>query len=311
MVAQSATALRHQRAPFPAINLESRRALAGAGFLAPALLVLLSFLAFPVVYALAVSFTRYDLVSSPSFVGLRNYQALFADPQFWASARVTLAFVTLAGLPLLVVALGLALLLEQRLRGSSFFRAAIFVPVVIPEVAAAVVWRFIFHPYGLLNTLVASTGLSQTDIAWLLSPRAVLWAFVILAIWKQLGYFVVIFATGLSTIAAEHTEAAIMDGASALQRFWYVTLPMLRPTMFFAVTMMLVILLNTFAPFYLMTNGGPANASEVMALLMYKIGFEYLDFGRATAVAVLMMAVIGGVSVIQFLVFREQPAKSS
>lgn len=306
---RAAAAPKHQRVR-SSIDLESRRALAGAGFLAPSLLVLLGFLAFPVVYAIATSFTRYDLVSSPEFVGLQNYQSLFADPRFWSSARVTFAFVALAGLPLLVIALGVALLLEQRLSGSAFFRAAIFVPVVIPEVAAAVVWRFIFHPYGLLNNLIASTGLSQTDIAWLLSPRVVLWAFVILAIWKQFGYFVVIFATGLSAIAAEYTEAAIMDGASALQRFWHVTLPMLRPTMFFAVTIMLVVLLNTFAPFYLMTNGGPANASEVMALLMYKIGFEYLDFGRATAVAVLMMAVIGGISVIQFFVFRQQPAKS-
>ncbi len=285
--------------------IQRRQQLAGIGFLVPALLVLVSFLAVPAVYALAISFTRYDLVNAPRFIGLANYTSLFADPQFWASTRVTVLFLVATGVPLMALSLALALALDERLRGARIMKFVIFAPVVVSEVVAAVVWRFILHPYGILNELLFRIGI-DADISWLTSPATVLWAFVILTVWKQLGYFMVIFATGLATIPPEYHEAAQIDGAGAWRRFRHVTLPLLRPTMLFAITMMFVILLNSFAPFYLMTNGGPAGASEVISLFMYNLGFVFLDFGRASAVAILMMAVIGLVSVLQFTLFREQ-----
>lgn len=285
-----------------------RQQVAGLGFVLPALLVLVIFLAFPVFRALYISFTSYDLISAPVFVGLKNYTDLFRDPTFWNSVRVTLLYILGSALPIFAFSLFLAILLNQSLKGSNFFKFAIFAPVVISEVVTAVVWRFLFHPYGLSNETLRALGLIQNDISWLQDTQWVLPAFIVLTIWKQTGYFMVIFLTGLQTISQEYYDAAKIDGANTWAKFQHITFPLLRPTTIFVVIMMLVVLLNTFTPFFVMTGGGPAGASEVISLLMYKVGFNYLDMGRATAISILLMLSIAVISVLQFRFMREDVA---
>ena len=283
-------------------------------FLAPALAVLLVFFFLPIVAALLLSFTDFDLyalgdASLARFVGAGNYSRLFADPRFWTALRNTFYFVLVGG-PLSVAAsLGAALLVNARLvRLKGLFRTIFFAPVVTTLVATAVVWRFLYHPrFGLFNTVLGALGLPGVD--WLGDPRWAMPAIILLAVWKNFGYNMVIFLAGLQSVPETLYEAARIDGAGAWRQFRAITLPVLRPTFVFVGLITMIGYFQLFAEPYVMTpEGGPLQSTLSIVFLMYQEGFRWLELGNGAAVAFVLFAIILVVAIVQRLLYREEAA---
>ena len=289
---------------------------AGWVFVAPALALIGLFFVLPVLAALALSVTDFDIyaVADPAnarFVGLRNYAELLRNPLFWTALKNTLYFAVVGG-PLTVAAsLGAALLVNSRLiRFRAFFRTIFFVPFVTTLVAVAIVWRYLYHPrYGLLNYALERLGVGPID--WLGDPRWAMPAIIVLAVWKNFGYNMLICIAGLQSVPDELYEAAELDGASAWQRFRHVTLPMLGPTLLFVGVITMIGYLQLFAEPYVMTQGGPLRATTSVVLLMYEEGFRWWRLGSAAAVAFVLFVVIAGATLVQRRVQRDRAAEGT
>jgi multiple sugar transport system permease protein len=280
-------------------------------FLAPALLVISVFFLLPVVAALALSLTDFDIyaladVRNVRFVGLDNYSRLLVTPLFWKALGNTAWFVLL-GVPLSIAAsLSAALLVNSRLaRATVAFRTAFFAPVVTTLVAVAIVWRYLFHTrYGLLNYALGSFGIAPVD--WLGDPRWSMPAIVILAIWKNFGYNMIIFIAALQAIPGDLYEAARIDGVTFLQELRHVTLPMLRPTFTLVAVMTVAGYFQLFAEPYVMTQGGPLQSTVSVLYFMYDEGFKWWNLGSASAVAFVLFAIILAVTVIPLRLSRDE-----
>ncbi len=266
-------------------------------FLAPALTAILVFFFLPVLAALILSFTDFDIyaLGNPDhlrFIGLQNYARLLENPLFWKALGNTFYFVLVGGPLSVAVSLGAALLVNAKLvRLKGFFRAAYFMPVVTTLVAIAVVWRYLYHPrYGMLNYGLGLIGIDSID--WLGDPAWAMHAIIIMAIWKNFGYNMIIFIAGLQSIPEQVYEAAKIDGANGWQQFWHVTLPMLAPTFLFVGIITMIGYFQLFAEPYVMTQGGPSNATLSIVLLMYEEGFRWWNMGYAAAVAFVLFLVI-------------------
>jgi multiple sugar transport system permease protein len=266
-------------------------------FVAPALILIAVFFCIPVLAALLLSFTDFDIyalgdIGRLRFIGLDNYFRLFRDPLFWTALENTLYFVALGG-PLSVgTSLGAALLLNHRLvRFKGLFRSLLFLPVVTTLVAVAVVWRYLYHPrYGFLNYLLRLLGLEPVD--WLGDPDWAMPAIILMAVWKNFGFNMIIFIAGLQSIPARLYEAATLDGADAFRQFRHITLPMLAPTFVFVTVITLIGYFQLFAEPYVMTRGGPANSTLSVALLMFQEGFRWWNLGYAAALAFVLFLII-------------------
>lgn len=280
---------------------------AAAAFVAPALGLLAVFFLLPVLLGFFLSLTDFDIyaLGDPSavrLVGLANFRALLANPLFYRALANTVYFVVVGGTLSIAVSLAAALALASPLaRFRGFFRTVYFAPVVMTLVAVAVVFRTLYHPdFGLLNRVLGLFGVSP--IFWLGEPRWAMPAIILLAVWKNFGYNMVIFLAGLSTIPETLYEAARLDGASRWQQFRHVTWPGLRPTMAFVVTTTAIGYFQLFAEPYVMTGGGgPMNATLSVVLHMYKEGFRWWNMGYAAAVSVVLFAIILAVTVPGFL----------
>jgi multiple sugar transport system permease protein len=273
-------------------------------FLAPALTAIMVFFVVPVVSAFVMSFTDFDIyalgrLSYARFVGLRNYMLLLEDPLFWKALKNTLYFLLVGGPLSIATSLGAALLLQSRLvKFRSFFRFVYFAPVVTTLVAVAVVWRYIYHPrFGLLNYLLSLAGVPGVD--WLGDPDWAMPAIILLAVWKNFGYNMVIFLAGLQNIPTSLYEAAEIDGAGGWQQFTNITLPMLAPTTLFVTIITLIGYFQLFAEPYVMTQGGPLNSTLSIVLLMYQQGFRWWNMGYAAALAFVLFALILAASLLQ------------
>jgi multiple sugar transport system permease protein len=281
------------------------------GFVGPALLVITVFFFVPVVASLVLSLTDFDIyaVADPHqlrVVGLANYARLLHQPRFWIALRNTLYFVLVGGPLSVAVSLTAALLLNARLvRWQGLFRTIFFLPVVTTLVAVAVVWRYLYHPrHGLLNYLLALAGMGPVD--WLGDPRWAMPAIILLAVWKNFGFNMIIFVAGLQNIPTRLYEAARLDGASAWQQFRHVTLPMLAPTFLFVAIITMIGYFQLFAEPYVMTQGGPANSTLSVVLLMYEEGFRWWSMGHGAAIAFVLFAIILGVTLLQLWLRRLQ-----
>jgi multiple sugar transport system permease protein len=287
----------------------NQRSATGWLFVAPALAVIGVFFFLPIAAALALSFTDFDLYALGDlellrFVGLENYRRLVESPLFWKALGNTLYFCLVGGPLTVAAALAMAVLLGSRsVRGRAFFRAAFFLPAVTTLVAVAVVWRYLYHPrLGLLNQGLAWLGLPAVD--WLGDPRTAMPALIALAVWKNFGFSMVIFLAGLQAIPPSLHEAAQVDGAGAWARFRHVTLPLLGPTLLFVALTTAIGYLQLFAEPYVMTQGGPSNATTSVVLLMYEEGFRWWNLGYAAAVAFALFAVILAATLLQLRVAR-------
>jgi multiple sugar transport system permease protein len=282
-------------------------------FVAPALAVIGVFFVLPVLAALVMSFTDFDLYALADlrnlrFVWLRNYVRLLETPLFWQALGNTFYFVVV-GVPLSIAAsLGAALLLSSPLaRLRSFFRTALFTPVVTTLVAVAVIWRYLLSTrYGMINYALAQLGIGPID--WLGDPHWAMPAIILFAVWKGFGYNMVIFLAGLQAIPRDLYEAARVDGASALQRFVQVTLPMLAPILAVVSILTVAGYFQLFAEPYVMTQGGPLQSTVSVLYFMYEEGFKWWNLGSASAVAFVLFVLIFALTLVQLRVSRRSVA---
>ena len=287
---------------------------AGWLFAAPALAVIAVFFALPVLAALALSLTDFDIYALADggnlrFVGLGNYLGLMQNPLFWQALGNTFYFVVV-GVPLsIALSLGAALLLHSRLGAfKPFFRTAYFAPVVTTVVAVAVVWRYLFHTrYGLVNWALAGIGIEPVD--WLGDPDWAMPTIILFAVWKNFGYNMIIFLAGLQAIPEDLYEAARIDGASRWRQFLHVTLPMLGPVMLMVAILTLSGYFQLFAEPYVMTQGGPLQSTVSVLYLMYEEGFKWWNLGNASAVAFTLFVIMATITYGLLWVARRRGAE--
>lgn len=273
-------------------------------FLTPALLSIFVFFFLPVIAAFLMSFTDFDIYSlgnfsNVRFIGFKNYLNLFDDPLFWTSLKNTFYFVIAAGPLSVAISLAAAILLNSKLiKFKGIFRLVYFIPVVTTLVAVAIVWRFIYNPrFGLLNYFLGLIGISPID--WLGNPDWAMPSIIIMSVWKNFGYNMIIFIAGLQNIPGYLYEAAIIEGAGAWERFKRITLPMLAPTTLFVCIITIVGFFQLFAEPYIMTQGGPLNKTLSIVQYMYNEGFRWWHMGYSASIAFVLFVIILITTIIQ------------
>ncbi len=299
MLHESSELMTRTRAPRTGALIR-REAFTAYGFLLPNLLGFLAFTFLPVIAALLISFTEWDLLRQASWIGLDNYTRLVSDPLFHRVLRNTLLYV-LGTVPVqMMLALLIALALNQRIPGQTFFRTAFFMPVVASTVAVALVWRWIYHAdFGLLNSFLYAIGVTDPP-SWLSSTTWALPAIIIMSVWQQIGFSMVLFLAGLQGVPQSLYEAATIDGAGPFARFRFITLPLLSSTTFFVLVIGIINSFQVFDQALVMTNGGPANATNTIVFNIYRYGFQFFQMGYAAAMAWVLFAIIFIVTVVQF-----------
>ncbi len=269
----------------------ARALLKGLLFTSPFTIGFLAFTLYPLLASLYYSFTEYAILTAPRWVGVQNYANLFThDDLFWIALWNTLYFTLLAVPSGLLASLALAMALNVRIRGMSLYRTIYFLPTLVPTVALAVLWLWMFNPqYGILNRLLSVCGLPT--LGWLADIRLAKPALVLMGLWG-VGQTVVIFLAGLQDVPVQLYEAAEIDGANGLQKAIYVTIPMLTPVILFNLIMGIIGGFQYFTQAYIMTNGGPVNATLFYALYLYRNGFQYIKMGYASALAWILFVII-------------------
>lgn len=278
--------------------------------LLPSLLGVGIFTLIPVLASFGLSFAQWNLLSPPKWVGLANYAALMSEPLFWKVLGNTFVYAFSVVLFEVPIALALAIALNQQGWVVKVFRTVFFLPVVTSMIAIALVWNWIYDPqYGLLNAALGMVGIKP--IAWLFTTEWALPALIVMGIWKNVGYSMVIFLAGLQNIPDELYEAASLDGANPWQQFLNVTLPMISPTLFFVMTMSTITAFQIFDSIYMMTEGGPENSTNVAVYWLYQNAFEFFQVGRASAMAYVLFAIILTLTLIQWSLRKKWVALES
>lgn len=264
----------------------------------PYLLHFSLFVAFPVVFSIVLTFHKWNIISPMEYTGLNNYIRLFSDKVFLISIMNTLLFLVIH-IPLqIIVALFLAEVLNQKIRFRGFFRAAFFLPVVVSGVVVTILWQQLYgFDAGILNRLLISLGLPK--IGWLTDPNVAMASIAVMATWKNVGLYIVLFLVGLQTVPNHYYEAADLEGASRLQKFFKITLPLINPTIFMVVLLSTVGGFSLFIEPYVMTGGGPLNSTISAVLYIYKQGFFYYHMGYAATLGLFFAIIIMGVVVLQ------------
>jgi len=279
---------------------------AGLIFILPAFIGILIFIVLPVIGSFGLSFTKWDLLNPVQFAGLDNYCELFKSPLFYKIFSNTVVFALSTSIFGVIIPLILAAILNNKIRGSEFFKTAYFLPFITPMVVIGIIWAWIFDPnIGILNRLL------NIHINWLYDSNFAMPALIIVSVWKLIGYNMIIFLSSFSAIDNSIFEAAKIDGANAFQTFKNITIPVLSPSIFFVVIITAISSFQVFDLIYLMTQGGPFNSTNVLVYSIYKDAFEFFNIGRASAAAYILFAVILALTLIQWslrkkLVYTEE-----
>ena len=282
-----------------------REAFAAFLFLLPNIIGFIVFTTGPVIASFGISLLEWNILNPPRWLGLENYTTMVRDVEFWRSLKATFYY-TLGSVPLgIVLALALALALNQKIRGIAFYRTIYFIPVVSSMVAVSLMWRWMYNPTsGMLNYILSSFfnffHLPIRPPDWLQSTTWAMPAIIFMSVWKGLGYNIVLYLAGLQGIPSHLYEAAEIDGASNWHRFWHITLPLLTPTSFFILIMSFIGSFQIFEQAYIMTQGGPARATVTTVYYIYENGFRWYKMGYASAVAWALFALIMAVTLIQW-----------
>jgi ABC-type sugar transport system permease subunit len=261
----------------------------------PYILFVLVFVLFPVFFCLFLTFHKWNIIAPMKFIGTDNYLRLFQDRLFWKAIGNTLKFLLLH-IPLqLIVSLFLAYLLNQKMRALSFFRASFFMPVIVSGVVVTILWQQLLgFDSGLINRLLTTIGLNK--IGWLVNPDVAIYSIAVMATWKNVGLYVILFLVGLQTVPTQYYEAAKMEGATRWQQFYHITLPMINPTIFMVVILSTIGGFNLFIEPYIMTGGGPLNQTLSAVLYIYKQAFQYYNMGYSATLgffyAIMIMTVV-------------------
>jgi multiple sugar transport system permease protein len=282
-------------------GLQREETISGYLFILPNLLGFLVFTIFPIAFAFYIAFTNWDLSRAPQFTGLENYAELLSDELFWKSLGNTFYY-TLGAVPIgIFLAFLLALLLNQKIHGSTLFRTVYFLPQVTLVVASAIVWNWIYQPdFGLLNYLLSLVGIEGPR--WIYSTTWAMPSVIIYCNWMGIAPSALILLAGLQGIPEELYEAAEIDGASPLQGLVNITLPLITPALFFVVVTSLIGAMQTFSQFFVLTRGGPAFATTPMVMYVYQLAFSFFRMGYASAVAMILFAILLLVTLVQWQV---------
>lgn len=268
-------------------------------FLFPSLLGLLVFKVGAMLYSLYISFTDWNLFGTPKFVGLENYITIFQDERFYEALKNTVLFI-IGYLPIvLVLSLGIAMLLNAKVKKVNVFRGLFFLPVITSWVAVSIIWKGLLNPeFGVINSIIECFG--GNGPAWLQNPSFVIPAVIMVSVWKDVGFLSIIFLGGLQGISQEYYEAAQLDSANKWQQFKRITLPLLSPTTFYALIITIINSFQVFDQIWIMTSGEPtADLVPVMVTEIYKNSFQYQKMGYATALSWILFVIIIGVTIFQ------------
>ena len=296
-------------------GLRRKEAQAGYLFILPNFIGFMVFAVFPILAAIYLTFTDWDLAGTPSFTGLGNFTKMAQDDLFWKSLGNTFYYSFVAVPTGVFAAFWLAILINRKMRGVLVFRVIYFLPHVTLTVAAAIVWSWLYHPeFGLFNYLLGLVGIEGPN--WLFNRNWAMPAIIIMSNWQGIGYAMLIFLAGLQGVPQELYEAAIVDGATGWQRLRHITVPMLSPTTFFVLTTSFIAAFQGFDQFFVMTNGGPAFATTTLVLHVFNNGFQYFKMGYASSMATVLFLCILVITLIQWRAakrwvheFDDDPAK--
>lgn len=283
-----------------ASHFKARNIALGYGFLLPNIIGFIIFTFIPIIASFILSFTSWDGFGKIEFIGMKNFVALFSDSIFKTSMFNTLIF-TIVSVPLtLVLALGVAMLLNNGIKGIKIVRAAFFLPYVTAALAVAVVWQLLYHPtLGPINQFLMSIGIDNPP-KWLSSTKTAMISVIIMYIWKMVGYYMIIFLAGLQGVPKQLYEAAQIDGANKVESFFHVTIPMLSPIIFFTSIIALINSFKVFTEIYALTGGGPGNATNVLVYNIYAEAFKKYNLGYASAQSYVLCLIIIIITLIQF-----------
>jgi ABC-type sugar transport system permease subunit len=287
-------------------SLTTRNTLVGLSFILPNFTGFLFFVLIPVIFSLVLSFTNWDGFNAPAFAGLDNFQAIFRDSVFRASIQRTFLYTLACVVLTMFASLGLAVLLNKKIKATGFFRSAIFFPYVASIVSIAVVWQLLFmkNPMGPINAFLQFIGISDPP-GWFGTTKWALPGVIIVAVWRYMGYYMVVYLAALQDIPRELKEAASIDGASGLQYFWRIALPMLMPATFFVVLMLTINSFKSFDMIFALTEGGPGTATTLVSNYIYNNAFIYFYYGRTSAAAMILFIIVGAITFFQFRVEKK------
>jgi len=273
-------------------------------FILPSLLGILLFNFIPTITSFYLSFTKWNLLGVPKFIGLNNYISLFLDPLFYKVLYQTFIFVFFSVFLEIIISLFIAIILNSINIGKTFFRTVYFLPVITSMVAGSILWNWIFDPaYGFLNYVLSFVSIKP--IFWLSDENWALFSIIIVSVWKNLGYSIVLIIAGLSNLPNECIEASKIDGASKYQTFLYVILPLLSPTIFMVTIVSLINSFQTFDSVYILTGGGPKNSTNIMVYWLYKNAFEYYNMGKASAIGYILFSIIFLFTLVQWKIRKK------
>lgn len=268
----------------------------------PTLIGLVVFRLVPIISSLILSFTQWNLIKDPVFIGLENYKELLRDEEFLLILGNTLKLTVSYVIGSMVCGLLLALLVNNKLKGMNFFRACIYLPVITSSVAVGVVWLRILGPqYGILEFFLKKLGFTNIPY-WLQDSKYALGTLTFVQVWKMAGYYMILFLAGLQSISKDVIEASVVDGASPTQRLFRITIPMLAPTSFFVLTVAIMDAFKNFELIYAMTKGGPQNATNTLVYSVYLNAFSYFRVGYSEAIAWVLMLVVGVLTIMNFYI---------
>jgi putative chitobiose transport system permease protein len=275
-------------------------------FLVPACIILGAFIFYPLLQAIWMSFTDYNMISDPSFVGLENYKEIVEDDLFWKTLGQTFLYLIVVVPTLVILPIFLAILVNQKIKGIGFFRSAYYVPVVTSMVVVGITWKWVYADQGILNYLLQSIGIINGPVHWLTSPTTSIFAVMAVTVWKGLGYYMVIYLAGLQAIPSDLYEAADIDGASKWKQIFHITIPMLMPSIIIVTIMSSISAMKVFEEIYVMTGGGPLNSSKTLVFYIYQEAFEKLRMGYASAVGVILLLITLVLSIFNLKVMSKK-----
>jgi multiple sugar transport system permease protein len=279
----------------------SREWKTGWAFALPGFSALAIVMGFPLVYAALLAFSSQTLLHPDlaPFTGLANFTAVLSDPRFWSATRLTVIYSVTTVSAEFAIGLGIALMLNKTVRSKPYYFAILTIPMAMSPVSVALIWRMLLQPnLGIVNHLLETLGLDRVD--WLGSPALALWTMASIDVWQQVSFVVLILAAGLASLPRDPYEAADVDGATGLQQFWYITLPMLRPVAMITVVIQLINEFRTYDLPYVLTKGGPGNSTEVLSFFAYRRAFLGLSLNEGSAAAFVLLIIVLVMTVVFF-----------
>ncbi|MGE7023207.1 carbohydrate ABC transporter permease [Solibacillus cecembensis] len=269
-------------------------------FMGPGLILLALFTFWPIIYSVPLAFTNYSVIDETSFVGFENFKRAFSDVNFIASVKNSLLYMIIVPF-IQILSILMAILVNRKIAGIKFFRAAFYIPVVTSMVAVSIIWGWLMSSNGVLNYMLLSIGILNEKINWLSDKDTALWALMFITLWKGLGYYMMIYLAGLQAVPTDCIEAAKIDGASNFQVIRKITIPLLKPYVFFCTLISLMSAIRVFDEVFVLTSGGPGNETLTSSLYIYQQGFEVFEFGYSSALGLIISFIIMFFSIFIFL----------